>query len=546
MIGNEGYKIMTARKKNLILPAEYAVVFVCFMLCFFFILPQSDVFLFARENDGSVASAFNEALYYGNGRLLGNFISMWFSNHFEWAGTFVAVTMTLFVFLMNKLVTNNNIYTVFPIFFLLLVPSRGMLSECYYMFAAYVNYVLPIALFAAILVLVKNMKKTGQGKAKQILMIALVCLFGVASCLFSENTTIVIVFTAISMVVMDIYENRKVKVHNLLFLLFSLVGCAVMIAVPRVTETSENMEHYRGIAVGNPIGVFISSVVPAFSRFSEIFNQNTILIVVISFAIMMSWKNNSKFPKLRMICTCVAVFYAAWSIVSSSINLDSSNYIPRLNLINAVFVGIYFVLMCSTVFSAKNKTECIQRIVGLLIVLSSVAPMMVVSKYGYRTYYTTFFVCFLFACMIIKQSVDKESVSRFIKSGRIRKPLIAVMGAFSVLTCTFIFMQTVYNYDFYIYRSENIAEQINSGEEIVETAVLPCDAVSNESAWPNIIADSYGGNYKKIKIVDISSLKNNDFYYDELLNSTMIDITKFAFEHLEYRDPLLPQSLIEK
>ena len=96
-----------------ILIVEYAGVLAGFLLMYLFILPQMDVFLLSRYVDDTLRGAVNFSLYYGNGRLLGNIIGVYFSNHFVFATIIISVVLTAIVFLLNSILLDNSPYTVF-------------------------------------------------------------------------------------------------------------------------------------------------------------------------------------------------------------------------------------------------------------------------------------------------------------------------------------------------------------------------------------------------------------------------------------------------
>jgi hypothetical protein len=134
---------------------EYACVFCGFFLMFLFICPQSDVFLFAQATDGSFSSVLSYSLNYGNGRLLGNVMGVYFSAHFACAGLIVSFVLTLLVVLLNCIFWDNSNYAIFPLALLIAVPGGGMVGECYYLFAGFCNYVVPIVLLLVGILIIK-------------------------------------------------------------------------------------------------------------------------------------------------------------------------------------------------------------------------------------------------------------------------------------------------------------------------------------------------------------------------------------------------------
>ena len=138
---------------------EYAVVFFGFFMMFFFAVPQSDIFLFAHATDGSFASALQYSVNIGNGRLLGNITGVYFSSHFALVGLITAATLTLLVLLLNRIFLEDNVYTILPLALLVAFPSTGMLKECYYLFSAFCNFVIPI-----VFVLISALNEVGTAR----------------------------------------------------------------------------------------------------------------------------------------------------------------------------------------------------------------------------------------------------------------------------------------------------------------------------------------------------------------------------------------------
>lgn len=125
---------------------EYVFLVLCLAAVFFFMIPQVDVFWFSRACDSSISEIIAYSLNYGNGRLLGNIIGVYFSHHFAFAWILVVVTLALIVVLLNGIFFSHSKYTVFPLAILVTFPSAGILEECYVCFAAFANFCLPILL----------------------------------------------------------------------------------------------------------------------------------------------------------------------------------------------------------------------------------------------------------------------------------------------------------------------------------------------------------------------------------------------------------------
>ena len=79
----------------------YAGILLCFVLMFFFIVPQSDMFLFARDTEPTLRGAALGAYNYGNGRFLGNLIGMFLSHRFVLAFLPLALCLTAMILILS-------------------------------------------------------------------------------------------------------------------------------------------------------------------------------------------------------------------------------------------------------------------------------------------------------------------------------------------------------------------------------------------------------------------------------------------------------------
>ncbi len=92
----------------------YAGILLCFVLMFFFIVPQSDMFLFARDTEPTLQSAALGAYGYGNGRFLGNLAGMFLSHYFVLAFLPLSLCLTGMIWLVNRIVFSGSVKTILP------------------------------------------------------------------------------------------------------------------------------------------------------------------------------------------------------------------------------------------------------------------------------------------------------------------------------------------------------------------------------------------------------------------------------------------------
>lgn len=533
---------MNKRKATtLFLVVEYLVVFVCFLSMFFFITPQSDVFLFARNTDGSLFSALEHSLYYGNGRLLGNLIAVFFSSHFEFAGLLLAISMTVIVGATNHLLFNSNPHFMFLTAIVVAFPSAGILKECYYLFASFVNYMFSLIPILLILILIRSMDKRKDASAiLKILTCIFILFLGISSCLFSENTTIVSFVLSICLLISQAFVKKIRTSYSFLYFLSTIVGSITMFMIPKVTETEWKMEHYRKLSTTIP--EIIDSAFGSFVKFSQIFTGILPAVIPLSIALfVLAIKNSNKLQKIQQF---IFLLYPIYCVVNATITLTSL-YIPWTNLFPAMLTALFIVAAAYTIFCIKDKQFRLNALFISAALMSTVAPMMLVNQYGHRTYVITFFVAlFLSAYLLKKSSVLNFSVLQ--KHNISPKLLSSVFCCIFLGLTVFLTSQTIYNYNFYVERTTYIANEINNNQsESIKVPILPSNSTSVEDDYPNIIADIVPVGKASFDITYFTDCENAEQYKAILSDSLPSQVIK-AFQNIHFKNPLIIEELTDK
>ncbi|MBQ7100838.1 MAG: hypothetical protein IJN81_04335, partial [Clostridia bacterium] len=385
-------------KDKLIIVSEYVIVFLVISLAFFFMIPQSDVFLFARATHGELSEVINHALYYGNGRLLGNIIGMFFSNYFEYAFLTVSVGLTLMIALLNEFLFNQSKYMIIPLALIVMFPSSGMISEAYYVFPAFCNYVLPCVFFLISVICIKRITDIEKLTFPASCFFALtIVVSGVSVCLFSENTTIIALTFSVLQLLYTFATMKKVKFLQVVYTFSVFIGAAIMYLLPKITKTSHNMDHYRSVEIS------IHRILASFARFSEVMISLSLVLAILSVAlILLCWKKTNFSPIIKYMLTSFYVLFTVVSFVFRDFE-TADIYISRINFIAIAVVGAYIMLTIIIIFSLDEKQIRFQMLLYGVLLASSIAPMMFVNQYGFRTYYLTAIIILMIACSVLKK-----------------------------------------------------------------------------------------------------------------------------------------------
>ena len=463
----------------------YAGIWLAFAGMFFFIVPQSDVLLFAHDPRTGVSGALEAAYTYGNGRLLGNWVGMFFSHRFVWAFLPIACCLTGIVWLVNRLVFDGDRKAILPIACLLAFPSARMAEECYFLFAAFANYVLPIfcILLSVYLKRVLSAKRLHSLTRAALFVLTILCAAAGALC--SENTTIVLLTLAVLFAASDVRRARRVSAGSVVFLLGAISGGAGMVCVPILSGSAHKMDAYRGVAGGGVLSL-LGNAASAFVQFSGIVLSLTGAVALLSAAFLLLLRGKGNRPAY----TFARVVFAVCPALSLALTALNVSFVYAA--VAQLACTALFVLFAAAVWIGisaigdKRMRENAWGFFALLFV--SAAPLMFVTQHGYRTYYATFILLLVWALQLLRAQQDVWLP--LLRRLRLRAvPCTAALACAFVLFCGFAGVQTMLNFNVFAVRTAIIAQAVEDGREEITVPYLPCYALSVEENWPNKISD---------------------------------------------------------
>lgn len=522
---------------------EYILTLICFAGMYFFITPCSDIWFFTRDYENSVSSFITNALNYGNGRFIGNFLGFASANYFVLGFLIIAVVMTLYVFFVNRFFFDGDYRTVMPVALLLAFPNTGVIGEVYSDLPTFINYVIPMMLVFATLCLIKHSKKT---KTNPVFLF-LIFIFAAASCMFCENNTISIFVLSLLLAFYSYVSTKKVSLPNIIYVIGAVVGAFIMFLMPKIMGTSHKLDYYRGTA--GSLSSMITLAIASFSTFTEIFTTYIFPIIFISAGLIyLIVKNKDCRSKLKNIVVFYLAFFPVeaifYTMYSQSAPASVYLYIIQAGLVTLYALSIFAGIMC------MKKSNFRTLMLGLFVlILSAVGPMLFVDKYGYRTFYLPFVILLSTAFVLINQIRKEmpEKITAKLPKEKLGKLAICIASAAFICLSVSVFVQSVYNYDFYVVRTHHIAEIAKDSAEEVEVPALPCRGISGEDENPSI-ADAilYKTDVKmKVEVTESIYCENADEYY-AILNSNPVSNTIFALQNLNCKNAAYVYDLIKQ
>lgn len=517
---------MRTSKKSVVLSSvQYIIIFIGFALSYMFTYPQYDVLLFTRDFKGDMVSVLHEALFYGNGRFLGNVLGFYFSHHFTAAIFVTAFFLTFIVFLANKLFFNDNTKAIFPIGAVIAFPAVGIMREVYCMIAAFCNYAVPLAFVLMSGIFIKKLQANGS----RFLYVPL-AFSAVGACLFSENTTIVLLCAAVVIIVGDIINNKKASVPGAVNLVFSAIGALIMYLIPKVTDTKEKLDYYRGYVEPKALLYNITSTLRSFALLA---NQYVIIYVIISAAMIYVLHRQCKTNKfIKFILNAILAVFPL-TCIFAVIFAQKANELAMIYLPLEV---IYLIAALVVSILSKQKNLIASLIMTVVLLGSAVAPMTIVNHRGDRTFFTTFAILFCYAMYLIKILGMGKKIKRFLS--------VAAPAAF-VAGCCVMLMLTAQNFDSYVYRADYLAQKSVTSNSS-DVPYLAHGRLAQETTLGQIDPCLFGSSVDmSFNVIPTDEWEKAD-EYKKITSLSPVNAVKYGLEHWEFKDATYPLKLHEK
>ena len=239
----------------------------------------SDDWIYRSKNLGHLRDFIEYALYYGNGRFLGNLFAMCFVQKPLLNALMKAATLTGVVMLLPK-VCRTSFPIRYPLSFLLVAGvAPSLFGEVYTWTSGFMNYTPPILCMLFCLFLFGSFgEKEGRFEsAAKTLLIAPAAFCGQ---LFVEHATAVNLVIAAGLLFFAVRKKDK-RLRAALYLLGALFGAAAMVLIPRVFFDPYNQQLvYRSFTLGSPAEL-MKRIVSGVLLYSNFFTGSALVVCLL-------------------------------------------------------------------------------------------------------------------------------------------------------------------------------------------------------------------------------------------------------------------------
>lgn len=463
----------------------YLLLFVLsFCLCMIFV-PVFDDLFFLQINDGSIQTAWQNAVRYGNGRYLGNFICFFIIQYPVLTALVKSVSLVLLVFLIQKCFGFHGRGFVLLTSAAVVFVTPKMIGEAFAWTAAFVNYVPPVILFLVCLYGLRVLSDVSRrpSTAARAGWTAAVVVLGFCAQLFSENTAAVCVFFAFLAAVFSIKEKRTCRVAALLWFFASAAGFLVLLFGTRLIQPDEGFimrVAYKGSVFSNLLSAeTVKTVVKNLLIFENSVGSNVFLFVLMSAVFLIAFSSNAQAIQKRAgqwkWIKAVLLIYPCFSALSLFLSfqpISNSLFRTAVNAVNLAMLFLYGLAVVIGIFCfVQNRQIKTDLLLWCLLAVASAGILLVVTPIATRCFYLT--VCLLSIVALkgawyYRSEIKKQLTAKRCLKGVQTALRLAFAAFFAVLVLVYTdirFVDTV--------REEYVQTQLTAGATTICAPDLP-------------------------------------------------------------------------
>lgn len=469
------------------------------IICSFFVNTHDD---YVKVGLKTIGESWHSSIYFGNGRLLGNFLVGIFCNRYILNCLIKAVCMLLIIASLSYLCGKFSKKNLTVFFFLINGIPILFYREVFVWTHGFYNYTPPVALLLISLSVLKKIYLGGKINKPAAYTALIVC--GVSAQLFSENSTVVNIVLAGILLLVFIIEKKKLA-PVLINLFSSLAGAAVMIAVPRIYEVSDKLDFYRGFFSGGIKNIIVSAIINIGILIEYIGDMYTLWILLSVVILIALRKRKDRLSKASGLILTVffslSFLYFIPRILTAYGVINIENFISRY--VNVAAMLIYFVFAFAAILKLFSKDELKTAFIFFPAALISAGELILIYPFSYRCLFITYILLSI-PLVDLMNTVLKECKA-------CRKPVftaLAVAGAvvFAVYTYQYSHISKINEA-----RIAYAYEQIEEGKYEIELIEFP------QEAWLYWGNKSYAYKYT-FNHGDPEKMTFTFISYDEYLN----------------------------
>ncbi len=421
---------------------------------------------FGKGSTGLIEAFKNALLLWKNynGRIFGNILVNLLNYNKIFKACLTALTIYGIIILLNKLKKNSSILSLcFIIIMLMPIP---MFRESISWLSGFANFGIPALM---LILLIYNFRSIFESECYfkwYHYIIAIIC--AIFMNLFSEHTSLFSVLIGIGYIIAAKINHKKIPKILYLYLLVSVIFCAIMFASPVYWKTMPRLENAGNF---NNYNIFekIYYNLKTSSWLKNIVCDNIIINILISCILLKDFKNSSLITKVINIILLLTCFIILPFISYEAFPIFTSKKIQILALI------IYFTSITYLIIKKNNFSNIIKLMCYFLGAFIAALPLLIAYGIGPRCFLASYILFSVFLIELL--NVENIELPKIIKVLNIIICFI-IIGIYSYM----------YNENYQIFKQREEIISANQNNLVINLPIYKYPYLIHQTGTP-----PYGG-----------------------------------------------------
>lgn len=455
--------------------ALYIIESFLFLLLCFFIVPRSDDLIFGFNEffqKTDIYSTLHSAVYYGNGRFLGNLFCILFTRIPKIFYFVEFILVQIFCFVCEKVIEVKN--TRIFILTLFLLQPIFMVKQIEAWICGFINYFIPILLLLFIFLIIKK-SPDGLTLSKRIMRAVGIVVLGISEQLFIEHNAVVNLLIAITLLAVFAYKKKNV-LEPVLLVLSNTVGCLLLFGYRLYIDYEQTWIYKyspnfnRTILSLSGLSEIIKTVAGSLGTFIYFYFACIVIYTILLAVILAADKKDKSIKYKKPISFLLFLYYPAAAMVLVLYVFDSLDKMKFALIILILFVLNFMAFAYSFIKAVLLKLPVqLKWITIICFVYGAAAYVPFILNGGTSAYRGCWFAYILIGLdtLLLVNHIRKEYELKF------EKYLVIFSICACIVTASYIPVYAIQR-DIYNYIAENYKTEYYLPES--QIGLMPADA----------------------------------------------------------------------
>lgn len=367
-----------------------------------------------------------------NGRYLGNLLIVSISRNRIARMIIFSIIMTISTYLLG-IIKNNKYKNILLSFLLILTMSINVLKEAVLWISGFANYATSgLSLIILFYYIYHNNEFNNTFKR------IFIFIFGIASCLFLENVSILHLIVSIILNIYYFYKEKKIRMEYLLYFIACLIGNIIMFTNPSYGLIINNDfdQAPKAFSINDIFNHLFNLILP------ELIYRNPIYLFLLTSQLKKHLKNDKR-NFLLSIHPYLSIIYTLYTLI-----FNSNIYLNYLVSFLAILVIIEFVI-----YVFNKKDDFLSLLTISVVILTG--PLLFINPPEYRTIYPSHLVMIIILLYLSDEINIKDK---------------AIYPALSTIMIIFML---IYTFNYYGERQRKYHILNHKEDEVIKIPYLP-------------------------------------------------------------------------